>query len=120
MKIVLEIVLGIISGIFAAIGVGGSSVLIMGLTSFLGIEQRAAQGVGLIFFIPAALTAVVIYAKKRLIVAKIAVFCAISGILGAILGFFISSLLSQEVLSKIFGLFLICMGIYQFKLGKLK
>ena len=50
----MVIIIGIISGIVTSLGLGGGAILIIGLTLFLGIEQRIAQSVNLIFFIPTA------------------------------------------------------------------
>ena len=45
---------GAILGFLSGLGVGGGSLLILWLTAVLGTEQRAAQGINLLFFLPAA------------------------------------------------------------------
>lgn len=51
MNFLIAAISGIISGIFASLGMGGGGVLIICLTLFLEIPQQQAQGINLIFFI---------------------------------------------------------------------
>ncbi len=102
---------GILSGILGAMGMGGGGVLIICLTLFMNVAQQTAQGINLIFFIPTAIIAVLIYTKKHLIKWKIAIPFALLGILGTIAGSMISQNLDGSVLSKLFGGLLLIMGI---------
>ena len=61
----MVIIIGIISGIITSLGLGGGAVLIIGLTLLLGIEQQIAQSVNLIFFIPTAITAIILNSKRK-------------------------------------------------------
>lgn len=45
----MAIVIGIIAGIVTGLGAGGGTVLIVGLNLLMGVEQRVAQSVNLIF-----------------------------------------------------------------------
>ena len=56
---------GLLSGIIGGMGLGGGVVLIIYLTVFLDTPQLKAQGINLLFFIPIAITAVIIYAIKH-------------------------------------------------------
>ena len=47
----MEIIIGVISGMVTAIGMGGGTVLILLLTLFLGVPQHIAQATNLIFFV---------------------------------------------------------------------
>lgn len=102
---------GIISGLFASLGMGGGGVLIICLTLFMNLPQQQAQGINLIFFIPPALFSVIVYTKCRLISRKIAIPFALMGICGAALGFFLSEHIDENLLSKLFALLLIFIGI---------
>ena len=110
---------GVISGFLGAMGLGGGGVLIIYLTLFLGVEQTNAQGMNLIFFIPIAILAVIIYFKKGLIVWDIAWRAAILGIVGACIGTYFASFINSDILGKIFGGLLFIMGIFQ-TFGKYK
>ena len=45
------IIASFVSGLLGAMGIGGGSVLIIYLTTVLSLEQKAAQGINLVFFI---------------------------------------------------------------------
>lgn len=102
---------GILSGVLGAMGMGGGGVLIICLTLFMNVTQQTAQGINLIFFIPTAIIAVLIYTKKHLIKWKTAIPFALLGIAGTIAGSMISQNLDGSVLSKLFGGLLLIMGI---------
>ena len=92
---------------------GGGGVLIIYLTLFLGMEQGIAQGVNLIFFIPSAVIALIVYSRKKMIAWKAAIPAAVLGVAGAWLGTYLSSLIDGYWLSKLFGGLLLIMGVMQ-------
>ena len=104
---------GTLSGMIGAMGLGGGGVLIIYLTLFLGMEQGIAQGVNLIFFIPSAVIALIIYSRKKMIAWKAAIPAAVLGVAGAWLGTYLSSLIDGYWLSKLFGGLLLVMGVMQ-------
>lgn len=74
---------GFVSGTLGALGLGGGSVLILYLTLFAGMEQAQAQGINLVFFVPCALLAVVLYTRKGLIARSLWLPAALFGLAGA-------------------------------------
>ena len=50
----LPIAFGFATGILSAWGVGGGTLLLLCMTLFLGVEQREAQAINLLFFLPTA------------------------------------------------------------------
>ena len=62
---IIALLAGLLSGIIGAMGLGGGAVLIIYLTLFAETKQLQAQGINLLFFIPIALVAVLIYSKKK-------------------------------------------------------
>ncbi|MBE6808081.1 MAG: sulfite exporter TauE/SafE family protein [Ruminococcaceae bacterium] len=102
---------GLFSGILGAMGLGGGAVLIIYLTLFTETEQLTAQGINLLFFIPTALLAVIIYAVKKKIKWRLTVKISLWGLLGTVLGMSLTSLLGGELTAKIFGGLLILMGL---------
>lgn len=46
-------------------GIGGGTILIPIMTIFLGFDQKTAQAVNLIYFIPTAITALTIHIKNK-------------------------------------------------------
>ncbi len=63
----IQILVGFISGIVSGMGMGGGSILILLLSLFLGVEQHVAQATNLVFFIPTAITSIIINAKQKYI-----------------------------------------------------
>lgn len=102
---------GIISGIIGAMGMGGGGVLIIYLNLFTDVPQSTAQGINLLFFLPTALLAVIRYSHKKLIVWKTALPLAALGAAGTALGCFLVGRFDNNVLSKMFGVLLLIMGV---------
>lgn len=109
----LEVLTGVISGIVSGTGMGGGTILILILSVFMGIDQHVAQATNLVFFVPTSITAIITVIKEKLIVWKIAIPVAISGIVGAIIGARISLNMNVNSLKKYFGYFLIIITIHE-------
>lgn len=107
----LNALAGFGSGVLGSMGMGGGGILIICLSLFTQIPQDKAQGINLLFFIPIALLSVIMYSRKKLVVWKIAIPFAILGIIGSLLGTWVSSQFSNNILSKLFGILLLIMGI---------
>lgn len=102
---------GAAAGFFSSMGMGGGGVLIIYLSLFTDILQKKAQGINLLFFIPVALFSIIVYARKKLIVWKLALPFAAFGIIGALIGTFAAQYIQDDFLKKAFGIFLIFIGI---------
>ena len=102
----MEVLIGMISGVISAMGMGGGSILIFLLTNILGLEYHVAQGTNLIFFIPTSIAAIIINLKNKNIELKIVLFLSFFGIVGAIIGAKIGVCVNVNFLKKIFGYFL--------------
>lgn len=103
-----------LAGLLGAMGLGGGSVLLLYLTLIAGVEQIAAQGINLLFFIPCALVALFFHRKNKLIQWKTALWCIAGGLFGVLLGSFLAGLFSNRLLSRIFAVFLLLIGIREF------
>ena len=110
----LEIIIGILAGIFTGLGLGGGSVLILFLTLFLNLEQHVAQSTNLLFFIPSALVCIILNTKRKLINFKNAIFFVVFGVIGAVCGAVISKNMPVTKLRKLFGLFISAYEIYSY------
>ena len=104
---------GIVSGIIAGMGMGGGTLLIPILSIFLGVEQRLAQGINLIAFVPMALVTLIIHCKNKLVDFKIGIPIMISGIIASIGGSLLATMISNNLLKKLFGGFLLLVGLWQ-------
>lgn len=81
----LNILIGGVSGIVSAMGMGGGTILILCLSIFLGKDQHIAQGANLIFFIPTSIASIIMNIKQKLIKWKTGITVSIFGIIGAII-----------------------------------
>lgn len=114
MNLLVSAIAGFLSGIIGSMGFGGGGVLIIYLVIFMDISQLTAQGINLIFFIPCAVLATIIYSTKKQIDFKAILPVIIGGILGAIFASLFLKNIKTEFLSKLFAIFLITMGISSF------
>ena len=103
----MEIIIGILSGIVTAIGMGGGTILILLLTLILNIPQHISQSANLIFFIPTSVVAIFLNFKNKNIDLKIGLTIILSGIIGSIIGAIISNKVNVQSLRKYFGIFLL-------------
>ena len=109
----LNIIIGTISGIVSALGVGGGAILILCLSLFMGLDQHIAQGANLIFFIPTAIISIIMNFKNKLIKWKTGVIIILFGVIGAVIGAQISINLDTSKLKLYFGIFLLCIASFE-------
>lgn len=102
----LEIIIGILSGMISGIGMGGGTILILILTLFLNVDQHVAQAINLVFFIPTAVSAIIINKKQGLIDFKVSSIISIFGVISAIIASVVANRIDSNFLRKIFGVFL--------------
>lgn len=104
---------GLISGVFGGMGMGGGTLLIPILTIFLSFPQKTAQALNLFVFIPMAIVSLIVHIKNKLVDFKVGISVIISGTIFSVGGSVLAGSVSNEILRKIFGCFLLCVGVYQ-------
>lgn len=92
---------------------GGGTILILLLLFMKGLEQHTAQAINLIFFIPTSIAAIVVGIKNKNIELRFAFPIVIAGIVGAVIGAKLGTVLNAEVLRKLFGIFLLFIAMYE-------
>ena len=108
---IIPFLCGLGASILSAWGVGGGTLLLLVMTLFLDVDQRTAQGINLLYFLPAGLTALPAHLKNGY-VEKGLLFPAISaGLLCAALASWAATALDVDLLRKLFGGFLILIGL---------
>lgn len=107
------ILAGLCSGLFGGMGMGGGTLLIPILTIFLGFAQKDAQAINLLVFIPMSIVALIIHIKNKLVDFKVGIPIMLVGIIFSIFGSWLASRLSNDLLRRVFGMFLILVGINQ-------
>lgn len=114
MKNLIYLILGgFVSGIVGGMGMGGGTLLIPVLTIFLAFEQKNAQAINLLVFIPMSIFALFIHIKNKLVDFKVGVPIVLTGIFFSVGGSLLANNLSNDFLRKIFGGFLLLVGLYQ-------
>ncbi len=113
----VNIIIGFLSGIISGMGIGGGAVLIPALTLIQGISQRTAQGINLAYFIPTAIIAIFVHIKNRNINFRLAATLGLCGVPGAVLGSMFAGSVGDGVLRRMFGGFLLLVGIYEIYKG---
>lgn len=107
-------ILGLLSGILAGLAVGGGTLLVPGLVLVKGVPQHVAQGISLFIFLPTSVLAIVTHWRYGNINWGLALKLAIGSVIGAYFGAQIALRLQPPLLKRIFAVYLIGMGIYQF------
>ncbi len=110
----IVILLGLITGFIGGMGIGGGTILIPGLILLTSLQQQTIQSVNLISFIPIAVVALITHIKNKNVVFHLAIPLIIFGVLGAWFGSSIALRIPSNTLRKLFGIFLLIMGVYEF------
>ncbi|MGN1093180.1 MAG: TSUP family transporter, partial [Monoglobaceae bacterium] len=82
----MSIIIGFLSGIISGMGIGGGAILIPALILTSAIEQKLAQGINLVYFLPTAVFALIVHIKNKSVVINTALIIGICGVLGAVIG----------------------------------
>lgn len=107
----IQAIVGALSGVIASMGLGGGFVLLIWLTLHDGMQQRQAQGVNLLFFLPIALISVIMHLRGGLIDKRLILRMIPGGVLGAVLGTFAANMVGNDLLRKIYAVFLLVFGL---------
>lgn len=109
----LPLLAGAVTGVLSGFGVGGGTLLLVYMTAFAGLEQQTAQGINLLYFLPAALLALPSHLKNGYL-EKPALFPAIAaGLICSALGAWAATGMDSALLRKCFGGFLVLVGLWQ-------
>lgn len=101
---------GLGASVISAWGVGGGTLLLLVMTLFLGVDQRTAQGVNLLFFLPTAASALVCHARGGYLDKPTLKSAVPIAVLAALIGAWISNAMDVELLRKPFGVYLLLSG----------
>ena len=108
---VLPLLCGFAAGTISAWGVGGGTLLLLVMTLFLGVDQRTAQGINLLFFLPTALSALILHAKQGFLDKPTLKAAVPAAVLAALAGAWIATAVDVELLRKPFGVYLLLSGV---------
>ena len=103
----LPLLAGFGTGILSAWGVGGGTLLLLIMTLFLGVDQTAAQGINLLYFLPTA-GAGLLFHRKNGLLDKAAIRQAVpAGLITAAAAAWLATAVDIEALRRPFGVFLL-------------
>ena len=114
MTIFLQILFGILGGFFGGLGMGGGTLLIPLLTIFLGFEQQLSQGINLLTFLVMAVFSLMIHSRNGLIETKNIFWIILGGVIFAVCGSFLATVIPSGILRRCFGAFLSLLAIGEF------
>lgn len=107
------ILAGLLTGILSGFGVGGGTLLLVYMTLISGLEQQLAQGINLLYFLPAGLMALPAHIKNGYIEKQSLLPAIGAGLSCAALGAWAATAVNTDLLRKCFGAFLILIGIWE-------
>ena len=111
MSWLIAFAVGTATGVLSAFGVGGGSLLLIYLTAFAGMGQHEAQGINLLYFLPAAAAALPAHRRNGLLDRKAILPAVLGGLAAAALAAWVSNGLETRLLRKLFGGFLLYVGL---------
>ena len=110
-SIPLTILMGILLGYLASLGIGGGSLLILWLTLVLGMDPSTARAINLMFFLFAAGAVSIFRWKQGNLQIKNILPAILAGCACAAIFSWIGTQLDVEKLKKFFGILLLITGL---------
>ena len=107
----VSVLAGALCGILSGFGIGGGSLLMVWMTAVLQMEQRTAQAINLLFFLPTAAASLIFHVKGKQVEWKASIPAMLAGIVTAALSAGLATTLDSSLLRKIFGVFLLFVGL---------
>ena len=113
-RIILLVLAGIAAGALGGMGMGGGTILIPVLTIFFDVEQKQAQAINLVAFIPMAIASLIVHVKNKRVETKGILWIIIPATVLSLAGSMLAQAINGEILKRIFGGFLLLLSVAQF------
>lgn len=113
MDLIVSIAAAALAGILSGCGVGGGTMLMIYLTTCVGMEQAAAQGINLLYFLPCSMAALVSHIKNKLVDKSVAIPAVIAGAVTTPIAAMLATSVETPLLKKCFGGFLLVVGLME-------
>lgn len=110
---ILPLAVGAATGVLSGFGVGGGTLLLVYMTAFAGVDQHLAQGINLLYFLPAGLMALPAHVKNGYIEKPVLFPAITAGLVCAALTAWAATAMEVGLLRKFFGAFLIAVGMME-------
>lgn len=110
------LIIGLVAGIFSGtMGIGGGIIIVPALVFFIGFPLHKAQGTSLaLMTMPVMFIAAYNYQKEGFVNIKVALLLAATFMIGGFFGSKLSIALPENIIKKIFAVFLIIISIKMF------
>ena len=106
------IIMGLISGVFAGMGMGGGTFLVPLLSVFFGIEQIVCQSTNVLCFVVLAIFCLVIYTKNKLVNYWVVLCVGLPAVIVSVMSCLFALKIKSHILHLVFAGFIILVGIY--------
>ena len=104
---IIPFLCGLGASILSAWGVGGGTLLLLVMTLFLGVDQRTAQGINLLYFLPTAVMGVIAHKRNGLLETEVLKSAIPWGTTAAAAGALAATAVDTAVLRRLFGAYLL-------------
>lgn len=110
MMIAVGLGAGVVGGMF---GIGGGLIIVPALMLAFGLDQKTATGTSLLAqLLPVAVLAVIEYGRRGEIRVSWGLAIAVGLVFGTVLGAKLAGLLKPADMKRLYGVFLVAVGIY--------
>ena len=110
MSWLLAFACGLGAGILSAWGVGGGTLLLLVMTLLLDVDQRTAQGINLLYFLPTAASALACHFRNGYVRRDVWKTAACAAVPAAVLGAWLATGVAAAALRRPFGVYLLLSG----------
>lgn len=114
------LIAGSVTGLLSAFGLGGGTLLLLWLTLFAQVEQQSAQAVNLLYFLPVSASSLPSHLKNGYLEKEAVLWAAAAGTVTAAAAAFLATGLETSLLRKLFGGYLLIMGLVELFGGRPK
>lgn len=111
MNWLISLLAGAATGILSGFGVGGGTLLLLWMTLVQGMDQFQASGINLVYFVSCALPALWSHFRQGLVEKQAILWCVLAGVPACLAAAFLASRLDVETLRRVFGVFLLGVGL---------
>lgn len=106
----LTILVCFATAVLSGLGVGSAGIFVVFLTTLGHFPQLAAQGLNLVFFLFSSGSALLVHMLKTPLLYGCILLLLLGGLPGCLLGARLANAMPQELLRRLFGIFLVLSG----------
>lgn len=106
-----SVLAGAVCGVLSGFGIGGGSLLMIWMTAVLNMQQRTAQAINLLFFLPTAVASLIFHVRGKQVAWRASIPAMLAGVFTAAGAAWVATTLDAGLLRKLFGIFLLFVGL---------